>query len=257
MDIQTLIYFVDIAEQHSFSAAAESQNISQSSLSKAIMRLENELNVHLFDRKKHPIELTPAGECFYEDVKKMLPNYYHAIRRLKAFTSKCKVTVCVVPNDPRQNLPYAMQTFRDENPNIYVEFLTQRDFSIAERCLLNGEIDYLIAHDPLHEQEQIEKLAAHQATMVLFLSTSLTEQLQKDLLAGGYAETTPAAVVYKATWRDQKIFRCTVGTLHKTVTQNGLTKTSLIVVGGCLGGEYMRSLLYHPGFSTEFREASE
>ena len=62
MDIQTLIYFVDIAEQHSFSAAAESQNISQSSLSKAIMRLENELNVHLFDRKKHPIELTPAGE---------------------------------------------------------------------------------------------------------------------------------------------------------------------------------------------------
>ena len=87
----------------------------------------------------------------------MLPNYYHAIRRLKAFTSKCKVTVCVVPNDTRQNLPYAMQTFRDENPNIYVEFLTQRDFSIAERCLLNGEIDYLIAHDPLHEQEQIEK----------------------------------------------------------------------------------------------------
>ena len=48
-----------------------------------------------------------------------------------------------------------------------------------------------------------------------------------------------------------------MGTLHKTVTQNGLTKTSLIVVGGCLGGEYMRSLLYHPGFSTEFREASE
>ena len=110
---------------------------------------------------------------------------------------------------------------------------------------------------PVPEKESIRSLAAHQATMVLFLSTSLTEQLQKDLLAGGYAETTPAAVVYKATWRDQKIFRCTVGTLHETVTQNGLTKTSLIVVGGCLGGEYMRSLLYHPGFSTEFREASE
>ena len=110
---------------------------------------------------------------------------------------------------------------------------------------------------PVPEKESIRSLAAHQATMVLFLSTSLTEQLQKDLLAGGYAETTPAAVVYKATWRDQKIFRCTVGTLHETVTQNGLTKTSLIIVGGCLGGEYMRSLLYHPGFSTEFREASE
>ena len=83
------------------------------------------------------------------------------------------------------------------------------------------------------------------------------EQLQKDLLSGGYPGDTPVAVVYKATWPDEKIFRCTVGTLHETVTQNGLTKTSLIVVGGCLGGEYMRSLLYHPGFSTEFREASE
>ena len=65
------------------------------------------------------------------------------------------------------------------------------------------------------------------------------------------------AVVYKATWPDQKIFRCTVETLHKTVTENGLTKTSLIIVGNCMGQEYMRSLLYHPGFTTEFREATQ
>ena len=92
--------------------------------------------------------------------------------------------------------------------------------------------------------------------MVLFLSTSLTEQLQAELLAGGYAETTPAAVVFKATWPEEKIFRCTVGTLHETVTKNGLTKTSLIIVGGCLGDDYMRSLLYHPASTTEFREAT-
>ena len=110
---------------------------------------------------------------------------------------------------------------------------------------------------PVPERESIQSLAAHQATMVLFLSTSLTQKLQKELLSGGYAESTPAAVVYKATWDDQKIFRCTVGTLHETVTKNGLTKTSLIVVGGCLGDDYMRSLLYHPGFTTEFREASK
>ena len=90
--------------------------------------------------------------------------------------------------------------------------------------------------------------------MVLFLSTSLTEKLQGELLAGGYRETTPAAVVYKATWPEEKIFRCTVGTLHKTVTENGMKKTALIVVGGCLGGEYLRSLLYHPDFTTEYRK---
>lgn len=110
---------------------------------------------------------------------------------------------------------------------------------------------------PVPERESIRSLAAHGATMVLFLSTSLTQLLQQELLAGGYREDTPAAVVYKATWPEERIFRCTVGTLHQTVTQNGLTKTSLIVVGGCLGDEYMRSLLYHPGFTTEFREATQ
>ena len=107
------------------------------------------------------------------------------------------------------------------------------------------------------ERESVQSLSAHQATMVLFLSTSLTEQLQKDLLTGGYPGDTPVAVVYKATWPDEKIFRCTVETLHRTVSENGLTKTALIIVGRCMGGEYLRSMLYHPGFSTEFREATQ
>ena len=110
---------------------------------------------------------------------------------------------------------------------------------------------------PVPERESIRSLAAHRATMVLFLSTGLTELLQRELLAGGYPENTPAAVVYKATWPEEQIFRCTLGTLHKTVTENGLTKTALIVVGDCMGQQYQRSLLYHPGFTTEFREATQ
>ena len=110
---------------------------------------------------------------------------------------------------------------------------------------------------PVPEGQSIASLAAHQATMVLFLSTSLTQKLQSDLLEGGYPGNTPVAVVYKATWPEEKIFRCTVDTLHKTVTENGLTKTSLIIVGNCMGDKYVRSLLYHPGFTTEFREATQ
>lgn len=110
---------------------------------------------------------------------------------------------------------------------------------------------------PVPERESIRALAAHQSTMVLFLSTSLTERLQADLLAGGYPGDTPVAVVYKATWPEERIFRCTVETLHKTVTENGLTKTSLIIVGNCMGDKYLRSLLYHPVFTTEYREATE
>lgn len=110
---------------------------------------------------------------------------------------------------------------------------------------------------PVPEGQSVAALAAHKATMVLFLSTGLTEKLQKELLTGGYSVDTPVAVVYKATWPEEKIFRCTVGTLHKTVTENGLTKTSLIIVGDCMGDTYLRSMLYYPGFSTEFRKASE
>ena len=106
------------------------------------------------------------------------------------------------------------------------------------------------------ERESIRNLAAHQATMVLFLSTSLTQKLQEDLMAGGYPGSTPVAIVYKAIWPDEKIFRCTVDTLHMTVSENGLTKTSLIIVGNCMGDKYLRSLLYDPSFTTGFREAS-
>ncbi len=109
---------------------------------------------------------------------------------------------------------------------------------------------------PVPERESIRSLAAHQATMVLFLSTALAGKLQGDLLAGGYAPETPAAVVYKATWPEEKVYRCTVETLAQTVEDNGLTKTALIIVGGCLGTEYLRSKLYDPGFTTEFRKGS-
>ena len=96
------------------------------------------------------------------------------------------------------------------------------------------------------ERESIQSLAAHQAAMVLFLSTKLTEKLQSELLEGGYSEDTPAAVVYKASWPDEKMFRCTVGSLHKTVMENNLTRTALIIVGNCMKENPNRSYLYSP-----------
>ena len=117
-------------------------------------------------------------------------------------------------------------------------------------------ITRMAGRTPVPERESIRSLAAHGATMVLFLSTALTETLQGELLAGGYAAETPAAIVYKATWPEEKIFRCTVGTLHETAEENGLRKTALIVVGGCLGKEYLRSMLYHPDFTTEYRKGN-
>ena len=109
---------------------------------------------------------------------------------------------------------------------------------------------------PVPEKEQIEAFAAHGATMVIFLSAGQLERLSERLIAGGYAPETPAAIVYKATWPDEKVVRTTVGGLAEAGAREGITKTALITVGGFLGTEYERSKLYDPAFTTEFREAS-
>lgn len=105
------------------------------------------------------------------------------------------------------------------------------------------------------EQESIASFAAHQATMVIFLSTSLLNELSSELIKGGYPPDTPAAIVYKATWPEEKVMRCSVGTLANTAKEHGITKTALIIVGNCLGDAYSLSRLYADDFSTEFREA--
>ena len=109
---------------------------------------------------------------------------------------------------------------------------------------------------PVPEREHLRKLASHGSTMVLFLSSGLLEKAQQELIEGGYDPDTPAAIVYKATWPDERIFRCTVSTLAQTARENHVTKTALITVGGFLGDRYDRSLLYDPGFSHGCREAS-
>jgi precorrin-4/cobalt-precorrin-4 C11-methyltransferase len=108
------------------------------------------------------------------------------------------------------------------------------------------------------EKETIASFAAHQATMVIFLSTGMLPQLSEQLILGGYDRNTPAAIVYKATWRDEKKMICTVETLAQTAVENTITKTALIIVGDVIShGNYNRSELYHPSFSTEFRKAGK
>lgn len=110
---------------------------------------------------------------------------------------------------------------------------------------------------PVPESESIESLAAHNATMVIFLSTGMLEELSRRLIKGGYSAETPAAIVYKATWPEEKVCRCTVATLAQTAKENGITKTALITVGNFLGDVKSLSKLYSPDFETGYRKAVE
>ena len=119
-------------------------------------------------------------------------------------------------------------------------------------------ITRMTGRTPVPEKESIESFAAHHATMVIFLSTGLLEELSKRLIEGGYEPDTPAAIVYKATWEDEKSFVCTVETLAQTAKENGITKTALMIIGDAVAhNSYERSKLYDPGFTTEFRKGTD
>ena len=119
-------------------------------------------------------------------------------------------------------------------------------------------ITRMAGRTPVPEKESIESFAAHQATMVVFLSTGLLEELSKRLIEGGYSKDTPAAIVYKATWEDEKSFVCTVVTLAQTAKENQITKTALMIIGEAVAhSNYERSKLYDPGFTTEFRKGTD
>jgi precorrin-4/cobalt-precorrin-4 C11-methyltransferase len=99
------------------------------------------------------------------------------------------------------------------------------------------------------EKEDLALLASHGSSMAIFLSAALIGELREKLLAGGYSAETPAAIVYKATWPDERVIRGTLGDLCRMQEESGVTKTALVLVGAFLAGGGARSRLYDPGFT--------
>ena len=116
-------------------------------------------------------------------------------------------------------------------------------------------ITRLAGRTPVPEGENLTALARHGCTMVIFLSAGMLPRVQEALLRGAYTERTPAALVYKATWPEEKVVRCPLGELARAGEEHKITKTALVLVGDFLDPVYQRSKLYDPGFTTEYREA--
>ncbi len=106
------------------------------------------------------------------------------------------------------------------------------------------------------ETEQMELLASHRASMAIYLSSGMLGELTRRLLDGGYSEDTPAAIVYKATWPEEKKIVCTLASLAEEAGKENITKTAIVLVGDAINcTNYDRSKLYDASFSTEFRKA--
>lgn len=129
-------------------------------------------------------------------------------------------------------------------------------FTIPEKCqtiiLTRGE-----GRTPMPEKEKLHMLAEHQSTMCIFLSANLAEQVQEELLAGGYSPDTPIAACYKLTWKDQKIFRGKLKDLASIMKKNRLTLTTMIVVGEAIDNREGLSKLYDGSFTHLYRKGKE
>lgn len=124
--------------------------------------------------------------------------------------------------------------------------------SISQTVILTR----MAGRTPVPEKEDIRLLASHNASMVIFLSSSMLGRLSDELIAGGYRKDTPCAIVYKATWEDEIKVVTTLAELEKSGRENNITKTALVLVGDFLGDIYERSKLYDGTFSHEFRKGS-
>lgn len=114
---------------------------------------------------------------------------------------------------------------------------------------------------PMPDNEKLKEMARHRALVVLYLSASLGKDVQRDLIEGGYPPETPAAIVYRVTWPDERIIRCRLEDLAETLRKEKITKTALLMVGEAVRergkrAKHTRSRLYDPAFSHGYRKAS-
>lgn len=129
-------------------------------------------------------------------------------------------------------------------------------FTIPEKCqtiiLTRGE-----GRTPMPEKEKLHLLAQHQSTMCIFLSASIVDQVQQELLDGGYPPETPVAACYKLTWKDERIYRGQLKDLAQIIKENKLTLTTMIVVGDAIDNRKGLSKLYDGHFTHLFRKGKE
>lgn len=213
------------------------------------------VNPELLNRKKEDCEVFNSAYMTLEEV----------IEKMQESEKNGKMTVRLHTGDPcvygaikeqmdclrERHIPYeicpGVSSFCGAASSLQVEYTLP---DVSQSVIITR----MEGRTPVPTRESIQSFAAHHATMVIFLSTGMLQELSKRLVEGGYQLDTPAAICYKVTWPEEKILHCTVGTLQETAKQNEITKTALIVVGDALKGEYKRSELYNPEFTTEYRK---
>ena len=211
------------------------------------------------------LKLAPSGCEIYNSASMTLDA---VIERLKSAHDRCMDAVRLHTGDPsiygaireqmdrlkELGIPY------DVTPGVS-SFCAAAAAAGAEYTLPSVSQTVIITRmegrTPVPPREKLSSLASHQASMALFLSSGLMESTCAALLEGGYPPDTPAAVVYKASWPEQKVLRGTIATIAVQAEAENIHNTALILIGRFLGNDYELSKLYDASFSHGFRAASK
>lgn len=148
MTIESFHYFYAIAEGMTYMEASEEFNISQSSLSKAIFRLEDDLGIKLFDRSGHKVQLTQAGIQLYSDLKEVIPGYKRMLRNIELLRKNRKVSICIIPSLTSLGLSTTLQNYGQLHPEILLNVMSTADVDEMAGDLEVKRIDFAIMHEP-------------------------------------------------------------------------------------------------------------
>jgi hypothetical protein len=111
---------------------------------------------------------------------------------------------------------------------------------------------------PVPHGQEIANLAKHGATMCIFLSAGGVKNLTDELIRGGYSPETPAQVVYRASWKEEKIVKGVLSNISAKMTKAGIERQAMIIVGDALDRKKCgKSLLYDAAFTHGYRQAGK
>lgn len=172
MTFEQLTYFIAVVENDTYFDAAYQVNISQSSLSKQIMKLENKLDMALFDRSSRSATLTEAGEFFYHEAKILVECYKQTLKNVKNFKTinKNRLHIAVLPIQTQYNLNSFFSEFKKENPNINLTISEVEDDRLLEGVEKN-EYDLIIARETMFNPNQFDMYPIAEDELVVAMSS--------------------------------------------------------------------------------------
>lgn len=203
MNFEQLTYFIAIVENDTYFNAAEYLHMSQSNLSKQIIKLENELAIDLFDRSYRSAVLTDAGRLFYNDALQLIDQYHKVLQHIDDYkkSNEQNLHIGTLPIQTQYNLTSIFNSFKNQNPNIHISIDEVEEYDLIIG-LNQDKYDIIIARENMINSKQYDTYPIAEDELVVVLPSShklaAHSTLDFNLLSGeNFILMNPYTSIYK------------------------------------------------------------